>query len=117
MRLRARVNLLKFVSAGVKRRQKPKAEAAEVAERLLRLSVSEARKNPDLAKQQADLARRVMLRFNVRFGWELRRFYCHGCKKLMLPGMNARVRLAAGRPKTVRMTCLECGHVNRKVLE
>ncbi len=106
-----------ILSRAVKRRRKPKAEAGEVAERLLALSLSEAGKNPELAKQQAALARKVMLRFNVRFGWELRRFYCHGCKKLMVPGVSARVRLAGGRPKMVRLTCLECGHVNRKVLE
>jgi RNase P subunit RPR2 len=111
------VNSLKIVSCSVKRRRKPKAEAGEAAKRLLELSVLEAGKNAELAKEQAALARRVMLRFNVRFGWELRRFYCHGCKKLLVPGMNARVRLTGGRPKTVRLACLECGHVNRKVLE
>ncbi len=88
-----------------------------MARDLLELSVSETLKSPELARQQAELARRVMLRFNVRFGWELRRFYCHGCKNLMVPGMNARVRLAAGPPKMVRVTCLDCGHTNRKVLE
>ena len=110
------VNLLMILYDDVRRKRKPKAEAGEVAQRLLELSVSEAAKNPELAKRQADLARRVMLRFNVRFGWDLRRFYCHGCKKLMVPGMNARVRIAGGRPKVVRVTCLVCGHVNRKVL-
>lgn len=111
------VNSLIFVSCDVKRRRKPKAEAGGVAESLLRLSLSEVGKNPQLAEQQAALARKVMLRFNVRFGWELRRFYCHGCKKLMVPGVNARVRIAGGRPKMVRVTCLDCGHVNRKALE
>jgi RNase P subunit RPR2 len=59
-----------------------------------------------------------MLRFNVRLDYSLKRFICHGCKKLLIPGRNARVRLARGTKKTkvLRVTCLECGHVNRKLL-
>lgn len=54
-----------------------------------------------------------MLRYNVRFAWNLRRFYCHGCKQLIVPGVNATVRLAR---RTVLTTCASCGHVNRKKL-
>jgi RNase P subunit RPR2 len=81
---------------------------------LLELSASTAHHDLDLAKQQAALARRLMLRYNVRFGWNLRRLFCHGCKGLMVPGVNARVRLAGGMVLT---TCASCGHVNRKSLE
>jgi RNase P subunit RPR2 len=67
----------------------------------------------DLAKQQAGLARKLMLRYNVRFDWSMRRFYCHGCKGLIVPGVNARVRVAKS---TILTTCANCGRVNRKTL-
>ncbi len=85
--------------------------ATNAARALIQLSASTARDDFELAKQQAALARRLMLRYNVRFGWQLRRFYCHGCKELMVPGVNARVRLAKGMLLT---TCANCGRVNRK---
>ena len=54
-----------------------------------------------------------MLKYNVRFGWDLKRFYCHGCKELIVPGVNARVRVVGGKILT---TCANCGRVNRKSL-
>jgi RNase P subunit RPR2 len=54
-----------------------------------------------------------MLKYNVRFGYDLRRFYCHGCKGLIVPGVNARVRVAGGMLLT---TCAGCGRVNKKSL-
>ena len=83
------------------------------AKTLLELAASTAPGDLDLAKQQAALARRLMLRYNIRFGWDLKRFYCHGCKQLMVPGVNARVRLVRG---FVLTTCANCGRVNRKGL-
>ena len=80
---------------------------------MLELSASTAHADLDLAKEQAALARKLMLKYNIRFGWELKRFYCHGCKELMVPGVNARVRLAGGMVLT---TCATCGRVNRKRL-
>jgi len=95
------------------KRKEAKARATAAARTLLELSVSTAHDDPELAKRQAALARKLMLRYNVRFGWQLRRFYCHGCKELLVPGVNARVRLAKGMVLT---TCATCGRVNRKSL-
>ncbi len=80
---------------------------------MLELSASTAQEDLELAKEQAALARKLMLKYNIRFGWDLKRFYCHGCKELMVPGVNARVRLAKGMVLT---TCGNCGRVNRKSL-
>jgi RNase P subunit RPR2 len=95
------------------KRKETKRQATIVARTLLELSASTAREDLDLAKEQAALARKLMLKYNIRFGWDLKRFYCHGCKELMVPGVNARVRLAGGMVLT---TCASCGHVNRKSL-
>ncbi len=95
------------------KKKESKRQATIAAKALLELAASTAHEDLDLAKQQAALARRLMLRYNVRFGWDLRRFYCHGCKQLIVPGVNARVRLAKG---AVLTTCANCGRVNRKSL-
>jgi RNase P subunit RPR2 len=83
------------------------------ARTLLELAVSTAHEDLELAKQQAGLARKLMLRYNVRFDWSMRRFYCHGCKEFIVPGVNARVRVASG---AVLTACANCGRMNRKTL-
>jgi len=95
------------------KRKESKQQATIAARTLLRLSASTAHDDLDLAKKQAALARKLMLKYNIRFGWDLKRFYCHGCKELLVPGVNARVRLAGGMVLT---TCANCGRVNRKSL-
>jgi RNase P subunit RPR2 len=101
----------------VKSRKAAKDEAAALVKLLTESAVALSHKDLDLAKEQAALARKVKLRFNVRLDPSLRRFTCHGCKSLLVPGVNARVRLGHGRPTVVRITCAECGHVNRKIVE
>jgi RNase P subunit RPR2 len=95
----------------VKRRE-AKKEAAQTAATLIEMAVATAPSDVALAKAQASLARKIMLKFNVRYDWSLKRFFCHGCKGLLYPGINARVRLGPG--KFLRVTCGECGYVNRK---
>lgn len=80
-------------------------------------AVSLSHTDPAMAKAQAALARKVKLKFNVRLEPHLRSFTCHGCKGLLVPGVNARVRLGHGKLTVVRLTCLDCGHVNRKVVK
>jgi ribonuclease P protein subunit RPR2 len=101
----------------VKPRRASKDEAAALVKLLTESSVNLAHTDLELARAQAALARRVMLRFNVRLDPSLKRFTCHGCKSLLVPGVNARVRLGHGKPTSVRITCTDCGHVNRKIVE
>jgi RNase P subunit RPR2 len=100
----------------VKQRRSAKDGAAEVVRLLTESSVSLAKTDLALAREQAALARRVMLRFNVRLDSSLKRFTCRGCKSLLVPGVNARVRLGHGKPGAIRIVCLDCGRVNRKIL-
>lgn len=93
-----------------------KEEAAALAAKLTESSVALAPTDLEAARRQAATARRVRLRFNVRPGPELKRFTCRGCKSLIVPGVNARVRVGRGKQKALRITCLECGRVNRKIL-
>ncbi len=101
----------------MKRRRASREDAAAIVRLLTESSVSLAGTDLNLAREQAALARKVMLRFNVRLDPSLKRFTCRGCKSLLVPGVNARVRLGHGKPATLRITCSDCGHVNRKILE
>lgn len=94
------------------KKKEAKREAIQTAATLIEMAVATAPSDIDLAMAQASLARRIMLKFNVRYDWSLRRFFCHGCKGLLYPGINARVRL--GPDRFLLVTCSECGHVNRK---
>jgi RNase P subunit RPR2 len=100
----------------VKTRKAAREEAAELVRQLTQSSVDLARKDLGMAKDQAALARRVRLRFNVRLDPSLKRYTCRGCKSLIVPGVNARVRLGHGKPTVIRITCSGCGCVNRKIL-
>lgn len=97
-------------------RKAPREEAAAIVRLLTESAVSLARTNPAVAKEQAALARNVKLKFNVRLDPSLNRFTCRGCKGLLVPGVNARVRLGHGKTTVIRVTCAECGRVNRKVV-
>jgi ribonuclease P protein subunit RPR2 len=97
-------------------RRGAREDAATLVAFLTESAVDLSHTKPDLAKEQAALARKVKLRFNVRLDPSLSRFTCHGCKGLLVPGVNARVRLGHGRPPILRVTCLDCGRVNRRIL-
>jgi ribonuclease P protein subunit RPR2 len=125
----ASTKLSKTKSAGVitvksfLRRPKPvkarrvKEDAASLVAFLTESAVNLSHTNPAMAREQAALARRVKLKFNVRLDPSLTRFTCRGCKKLLVPGVNARVRLGHGKQAMLRVTCTDCGHVNRKIIE
>ena len=65
----------------------------------------------DLADRYVDMARRVGMRYNVRFHPFHRRRFCKACYRYLLPGSTSRTRMNRGRVVT---TCLRCGHVMRR---
>jgi len=104
------------LAQAVNPRRAPKEDAAAIVRLLTESAVSLSHTNPSIAREQAALARKVKLKFNVRLDPSLTRFTCRGCKGLLVPGVNARVRLGHGKPTIIRVTCSECGHINRKVV-
>ncbi|NWG08799.1 MAG: RNase P subunit [Nitrososphaerales archaeon] len=79
-------------------------------------ALKNARENMGLAQRQALIARRICMKFNIRLPYEKRQLFCRGCKKFIVPGINARVRLG-NKPRSVRVKCLGCGHVYLKVVD
>jgi ribonuclease P protein subunit RPR2 len=100
----------------VKQRRAARADAGALVRLLTESAVNLSHTDLELAREQAALARRVKLRFNVRLDPSMRRFTCHGCKGLLVPGVNARVRLGHGKQTMLHITCADCGHVNRKIV-
>ena|SRR2546428_5566439 len=96
-------------------KKESKADATKMARELLQLALKNSTSDLDLAKKQAALARKLLLKFNIRLDGKLKKYYCHGCKQLIVPGLNARARLGHG-PSILRFTCVQCGFVNRKIL-
>jgi RNase P subunit RPR2 len=100
----------------VKTRRAAREEATALVKQLTDSAVHLATKDLQMAKEQASMARRLRLRLNIRLDDSLKRYTCRGCKSLIVPGVNARVRLGHGKPLVIRITCSECGRVNRKIL-
>lgn len=83
---------------------------------LLDLAVSNARTDPVLSRRQAALARRIATRYRIRMPYELRLMFCKKCKSFIAPGAGSRVRLGRSQVRSVRVTCLFCGHIYHKIM-
>ena len=86
----------------------------ERIEILLENALKNARENMDLAQRQAFIARRLCMKFNFRMSYEKRQLFCRRCKKFIISGINAYIRLD-GKIKAIKIKCMECGHVYRKI--
>jgi ribonuclease P protein subunit RPR2 len=91
--------------------------AMQRIETLVRNALETARTDPVLAQKQAKLAKRISTKFRVRLPYEIRQLYCKKCKLFIIPGKTARVRVGRTNVKAIRITCLNCGHVYRKVIK
>jgi len=68
--------------------------------------------NLDKASRYIFLARKLSMKFGIRFSREQRRKFCHNCYKYLMPGKNLTVKI---NPKlqSVEYACKNCGHINR----
>jgi ribonuclease P protein subunit RPR2 len=62
------------------------------------------------ANRYIDLARRIGMRYNVRFSKGQKRLLCRMCKGILIPDITSKVRLRRGK---VNVRCSRCGHVIR----
>ena len=91
--------------------------AIQRIEILLRNALETAKLDAELAQKQAMLAKKISTKFRIRLPYEIRQLYCKKCKRFIVPGLNARVRIGRTNVKAVRITCLKCGHVYRKIIK
>lgn len=93
-------------------------QAKEIAKRRIEILVKIALQEKDetLAERQAQLAKKIAMRFRVRLPYRARQLFCKKCKAFIVPGRGSRIRVGRTKTKAVRITCLRCGHTKRKVL-
>ena len=95
-----------------------KAIATERIHILISNALSEVKGGRDkIADHHAYLAKKIAMRLQLRMPYEIRQLYCKSCKRFMTPGKNARVRIGRSTIKSIRITCLNCGHTYHKVIE
>ena len=91
--------------------------AMERIEILVRNALENAKLDAELAQKQAMLAKKISNKFRVRLPYEIRQLYCKKCKRFIVPSIDARVRIGRTNVKAVRITCLRCGHIYRKIIK
>ncbi|SRR5579885_3307716 len=84
---------------------------------LVQNAISNARRNPELAERQAILAKKMSMKYRVRMPYELRMNFCKKCKKFIVPGFTARIRVGRSDVKSIRITCKFCNHTYRKIIK
>ena len=84
---------------------------------LIQNALSNARSNPELAERQASLAKKLSTKYRVRMPYDLRMNFCKKCKKFIVPGFTARIRLGRSDVKSIRITCKFCNHTYRKIIK
>jgi ribonuclease P protein subunit RPR2 len=84
---------------------------------LIKNAISYARSNPSLAERQALLAKRLCTKYRIRMPYELRMHFCKKCKKFIVPGFTARIRIGRSSIKSIRITCGFCNHTYRKIIK
>lgn len=99
-------------------RLKKRQAIKELAEERVRILVNNAVRESDQerAAKLARTAREIAMHFRLRLPYQVRQLYCKKCKGLIVPGRNARVRIGRSNARAIRISCLRCGHVYRKVL-
>jgi ribonuclease P protein subunit RPR2 len=97
---------------------KKKQAAKELAAERVRILVEHALRAPEeeRARRHARVAKDISMHFRLRLPYGIRQLYCKNCKEFIIPGRTSRVRMGRSNTRAVRITCLKCGHVYRKVL-
>jgi ribonuclease P protein subunit RPR2 len=89
--------------------------ATKRIEILFNNALSNAKNNPGLAQRQADIAKKISLKFKIKMPFEVRSSFCKNCKKFIAPGIASKIRLGS-KPKSIRITCTYCNHTYRKII-
>jgi ribonuclease P protein subunit RPR2 len=79
-------------------------------------ALCEINDNEALSQSYAKLALKIAMRVRIRMQYPIRQLFCRKCKQFIVPGVNSRVRIGRTKVKCVRITCLKCNHVYRKII-
>ncbi|MHA1721318.1 MAG: ribonuclease P protein component 4 [Promethearchaeota archaeon] len=75
--------------------------------------------DPELANHYVTLARKIAMGTKVKIPLDLKRYICHNCKELLVPGKNMRFRINSKKHygTYLSVTCLSCGHITRYMIK
>jgi ribonuclease P protein subunit RPR2 len=91
--------------------------ATERIEILIENALSEMQNDENMSQSYARLARKIAMRVRVRMPYSMRQLFCRKCKQFIVPGFNSRIRIGRAKTKCIRITCMKCNHVYRKIIE
>ena len=74
---------------------------------LFRLAEKEVKTHPERSRRYISLARKLGMKYTVRFSPKLKRRFCKKCGTLWVPGYNMKARLNS-RKRMMEYRC-ECG--------
>ncbi|QEE17368.1 ribonuclease P protein component 4 [Promethearchaeum syntrophicum] len=88
-------------------------------EELLELAKKTHAEDPKLANRYVTLARNIAMGTKVAIPAILKRYICHNCKQLLVPGRNMRFRInnKVHYGTYVSVTCLTCGQISRYIVK
>jgi ribonuclease P protein subunit RPR2 len=95
------------------RTKKPEWQQRIARERikiLFELAERELKEHPERSKRYVELARKIGLRYNIRFPRELKRKFCKNCNTLLKPGLTCSVRI---QNKMISIKCKSCNKIYR----
>ncbi|TFF89217.1 MAG: ribonuclease P [Promethearchaeota archaeon] len=74
-------------------------------------------KDMNLANRYLAICRNIGMRCKVRIPRNKKILICNNCKKLLIPGKTARVRVRHNKRTHVTITCLNCKNFKRYYVE
>ena len=78
-------------------------------------ALANAKNNPVLAQKQAEIAKKISMKFKIKMPFEISSSFCKKCKKFIAPGIGSKIRLGS-KPKCRRITCSYCNHTYRMII-
>lgn len=90
--------------------------AAERIEILIDNAMRVKNDNDKLSQSYAKLALKIAMRVRIRIPYLIRQLFCRKCKQFIVPGVDSRVRVGRTKVKCIRITCMKCNHVYRKII-
>jgi len=84
---------------------------------LLELAKTVFSKDRELAQRYVEIALNIAKRMRVKVPLTYKMFICKRCKRLLIPGINCRVRIRQRREPHIVITCLECRHIMRRPIK
>ena len=88
-------------------------------EELIEFAKQAHSEDPKLANRYVTIARNIAMGTKVAIPASLKRYICHNCKELLVPGKNMRFRINNKKNygTYVSVTCLSCGHITRYIIK